>query len=251
MKVERIELDGRDGPPRPAWSVAPEGDPRAGAAIFHGYGSSRDALLGLALTLAGGGFACVLPDLPGHGEHPELLGPVLLDDARRAVEHARRHGAVLAVGHSLGGRLALLSEADAVVAISPALPAQASPEGMYALQTFATPRVRQAYPGEVMDILRGLPPHAVSGSPVLLVIGEGDIPSIVEAVEELAASLDSARVVKISRGMLLEVDDPPPSFLSYIKHWVNHGGLHGNPDVKATVAAWADEVAGNVRVEGR
>jgi hypothetical protein len=51
--------------------------------------------------------------------------------------------------------------------------------------------------------------------------------------------------------MLLEVDDPPPSFLSYIKHWVNHGGLHGNPDVKSTVAAWADEVAGNVRVEGR
>src|SRR6266545_1051586 len=83
------------------------------------------------------------PDLPGHGEHSEAFGPAVLDEARAAVRHARSNGPVVAVGQSLGGRLALLSGADAVIAVSPALPQQPSPEGMYALRTFATPKVRQ------------------------------------------------------------------------------------------------------------
>jgi len=155
-------------------------------------------MLGLALRLTEVGFACIVPDLPGHGEHPEPFGPTLLEEVQAAVAHARRYGLVLAAGHSLGGRLALLAEADAVVAISPALPLKPSPEGIYALRTFATPKVRQDYPGQVVDVLRGLPQHSVSGVPVLFVVGEADIPSIVSAVEDLASSLDQAELVRVT-----------------------------------------------------
>jgi pimeloyl-ACP methyl ester carboxylesterase len=199
-------------------------------------------MLGLALRLAEVGFACIVPDLPGHGEHPEPFGPTLLEEVQAAVAHARRYGPVLAAGHSLGGRLALLAEADAVVAISPALPLKPSPEGIYALRTFATPKVRQDYPGQVVDVLRGLPQHSVSGVPVLFVVGEADIPSIVSAVEDLASSLDQAELVRVTEGMLLEAEEPPPGFLAYLRHWLNHAGLLANPVATAGAAEWAGSV---------
>src|SRR6266542_754439 len=154
MYVRHVELEG-PGPPIPAWQVSPDVAPAAGAALFHSYGSCKEAMLGLALTLAGAGLVCTVPDLPGHGEHPEVFGPSVLDEARAAVQHARSYGSAVAVGHSLGGRLALLSGADAVVAVSPALPQQPSPEGMYALRTFATPKVRHEHAGEGGSHLHG------------------------------------------------------------------------------------------------
>lgn len=238
MKVSRAEKV-LSGPLPSAWHVAPESDPAAGAVVLHSYGSCKEAMLGLALNLAELGFACIVPDLPGHGEHPATFGPTLLEEVRGAVEQARRYGQVLALGHSLGGRLALLSTADAVVAISPALPLEPSPEGVYALRTFSSPKVRQAYPGQVIDVLRGLPQHELEDEPVLIVLGEGDIPSIVRAAEALAFSLDAAEVLRVQEGMLLEADEPPPGFLAYLKHWVNHAGLPTNGSVSAGAKAWA------------
>jgi dienelactone hydrolase len=238
MRVTRVE-DLLPGPPRPAWHVGPDSETTAGAVVFHGYGGCKEAMLGLALNLAEVGFACIVPDLPGHGEHPEPLGPALLEEARGAVEQVRRYGPVLAIGHSLGGRLALLSGADAVVAISPALPMQPSPEGIYALRTFASPKVRQDYPGQVVDVLKGLPPHSVADVPVLIVLGEGDIPAIVRAAEELASSLGVAEVLRVQEGMVLEVDEPPPGFSSYLKYWVNHAGMPTNGSVAVGAKAWA------------
>lgn len=238
MRVSRVE-ELLPGPQRPGWHVAPDSEPAAGAVVLHGYGGSKEAMLGLALNLAETGFACIVPDLPGHGEHPEPFGPALLEEVRSAVEQARRYGPVLALGHSLGGRLALLSGADAVVAISPALPFQPSPEGIYALRTFASPKVRQDYPGQVVDVLKELPAHSLVDVPVLIVLGEGDIPSIVRAAEELASSLDAAEVLRVQEGMVLEADEPPPGFLPYLKHWMNHAGLPTNGSVRDGAKTWA------------
>src|SRR6266540_627946 len=240
MYVRHVELEG-PGPPIPAWQVSPDVAPAAGAALFHSYGSCKEAMLGLALTLAGAGLVCTVPDLPGHGEHPEVFGPAVLDEVRAAVQQARRHGPVVAVGHSLGGRLALLSGADAVVAVSPALPQQPSPEGMYALRTFSTPKVRQAHPGQVVEVLRGLPVHLATGIPVLVVLGEEDIPSIRSASEDLVSSLAGAELVSVTEGMILEADEPPDGFGSYLKHWVNHGGLSINRAVAREVVAFTEK----------
>jgi dienelactone hydrolase len=240
MDVRHVELDG-PGPPIPAWEITPDVAPVAAAALFHEYGSCKEAMLGLALILAEAGLVCTVPDLPGHGQHPEVFGPAVLDEARAAVQQARRHGPVVAVGHSLGGRLALLSGADAVVAVSPALPQQPSPEGMYALRTFSTPKVRQEHPGQVVEVLRGLPVHLASGIPVLVVLGEEDIPSIRTACTDLVSSLAGAELVNVAEGMVLEADEPPDGFGSYLKHWVNHGGLSNNRAVAMEVVAFTEK----------
>lgn len=246
MDIRHVELDG-PGPPIPAWEITPDVAPVAAAALFHEYGSCKEAMLGLALTLAEVGLVCTVPDLPGHGEHPDAFGPAVLDEARAAVQQARRHGPVVAVGHSLGGRLALLSGADAVVAVSPALPQQPSPEGMYALRTFSTPKVRQEHPGQVVEVLRGLPVHLASGIPVLVVLGEEDIPSIRSACADLVSSLAGAELVNVAEGMVLEADEPPDGFGSYLKHWVNHGGLSNNRAVAMEVVAFTEKALRRAR----
>lgn len=243
MRVRRVA--GEPQAPGPAWEVMPETAPRAGAVLLHGYGSSKESMLGLALALAEAGFACLAPDLPGHGEHPQAFGPGVLGEVRGLVERTRRaHGRVLALGHSLGGRLALLSGADAVVAISPALPQQPSPEGIYALRTFSSPRVRQDHPAQVVEVLRDLPAHTAETVPVLVVVAEADIPSIRTAVDELMPSLEHGQLREVGEGMVLEAEDPPPNFGSYLKHWVNHGHLPATRLLAAQVAQWAREVFG-------
>jgi dienelactone hydrolase len=239
MLVRRIELDSDDHF-TPAWEVSPESSPRGGAAIFHGYGSAKESMLGLALALCGAGLACTVPDVCGHGEHPEPLGPSVLDDVRRTVAHTKRHGPVLAVGHSMGARLAMLADADAVVAISPALPVQPSPEGMYALRTFPTPRVRQERPGQVVEILRDLPMRPSRPVPVLVLLGEGDIPSIRRAAEDLVSSLQEAELVTVAEGMILEAEEPPQGFGSYLKHWKNHETLPTTYGTATAVINWAE-----------
>lgn len=241
MLVRRIELI-VGGPSRPAWEVSPESSPRGGAVLLHGYGSNKESMLGLALVLAEAGFVCTIPDLAGHGEHPGLFGPSVLEEVRGTVERARARRSVVVVGHSMGGRLALLSGADAVVAISPALPIQPSPEGMYSLRTFSTPKVRQARPGQVVEVLRDLPMHAGQAVPTLLVLGEGDIPGIRRAAEELVSSLDSADLVTVTEGMILDAEEPPPGFGSYLKHWMNHSAMPSTRAVAAEVVTWAERV---------
>lgn len=51
-------------------------------------------------------------DLRGHGEHPLDLDIDILSDVETAIMHFREMGKVTAVGHSLGGRLSLISSAD-------------------------------------------------------------------------------------------------------------------------------------------
>ncbi len=222
LRVRRILEAVAEGEPVPAWQILPEAELQGGAVFFHAYGSRKESLLGLGLKLAEGGFACLLPDLPGHGDHPRPLSPAILEEARAWVRVAGRYGRVVAVGHSLGGRLALLSGASAVVALSPALPQQPSPEGMYALATFPTPRVRQERPGYVVEVMRSFPDPHLSSTPVLLVVGKGDIPGIVAAAQELASSLPEARLVEVEEGLLGEIPEPPAGFLRYLRHWLNH-----------------------------
>ncbi|MBI2081597.1 MAG: alpha/beta fold hydrolase, partial [candidate division NC10 bacterium] len=129
MRFERLRsLTASDGHPVPAYLLEP-GRPTGGIALAHGYGGSKEQMLGLAAHLAEAGFAACCPDLRGHGEHPALLGPGIVQDLEAAVNYCRRYGRVAALGHSLGGRLALMSSADLLIAVSPAIPKRPSEEG--------------------------------------------------------------------------------------------------------------------------
>ncbi|GHC67264.1 alpha/beta hydrolase family protein [Roseibacillus persicicus] len=88
--------------------------------LLHGHGSRRESQLAIAERFCAAGFTCLLPDLPGHGQHPDPTAtfgkrevPLLL----RLLAHARaKHQIPEKVGLfglSQGGAIALqLAAAD-------------------------------------------------------------------------------------------------------------------------------------------
>jgi pimeloyl-ACP methyl ester carboxylesterase len=95
--------------------------PRGAAVIMHGYGGNKEEQAGLGWVVALAGLVSLVIDLRGHGEHPLPLGGDIRDDAGAAIRFCRRFGKVTAIGHSLGGRLALTCDADYHIALSPSL----------------------------------------------------------------------------------------------------------------------------------
>ncbi len=95
--------------------------------IAHGYGGCKEEPLGLAWRVAESGLAVCSIDLRGHGEHALPMDEHIQDDIEAAIEHCRSYGKVTAIGHSLGGRLALISSADHAIGISPALESDIQP----------------------------------------------------------------------------------------------------------------------------
>jgi len=104
-----------------------------GVLIAHGFGSSRQIMLGYAYRLAYSGYAVGLWDAGGHGANPNPLDDsrdVLQQDVDRALEFLTTQPEVDAeklaiVGHSMGSGTAMRAgirlddRFDAVVAISP------------------------------------------------------------------------------------------------------------------------------------
>ena len=83
-----------------------------GALILHGFTGSPASMRPLADAVAKAGFSVELPLLPGHGTTPEDLAGRTFDEFATAVESAygelaRRSDAVVVMGLSMGGTLAL------------------------------------------------------------------------------------------------------------------------------------------------
>ncbi|MCE7699077.1 MAG: alpha/beta fold hydrolase [Methanobacterium paludis] len=88
---------------------------KGAAVIVHGYGGSKEEQLGLAWRVALKGITTCAIDIRGHGENPNSLDRNILTDLEVAISYCRQFGKVAAIGHSLGGRLALVSSADYAV----------------------------------------------------------------------------------------------------------------------------------------
>jgi len=157
--------------------------PTGAVVIVHGYGGSKEEQMGLAWRVAEMGFAVFAIDLHGHGEHPLLLTEGVLDDVEAAIRLGRAFGKVAVIGHSLGGRLALLSSADLAIALSPAF------SKTYSLQTHESMkkrsyRVRESSPETVFELCEMLPEWEQGDRPTLIIYGSRDIPEIVRSCEE-------------------------------------------------------------------
>ncbi len=237
MEFTRLtDLRSRDGFLVPAYLLRP-GTSSAGVAIAHGYGGCKEQMLGLAARLAERDLCACVFDIRGHGEHPAPLGPAMLEDLEATLAFLRRFGRVAAVGHSLGGRLALMSSADIVAAISPALPQKPSEEGRAMLTGFGSTAVRAQGPGEILDLLRAMPPPRATSRPTLLLRAEGDIPSLIEAVQATAAGMPRAAIQVISQHQH-RAADLPASLLAYLPRWFNHIDLKTNIELYVKVPAW-------------
>ncbi len=92
--------------------------------LLHGRNGSKEKMLGIAERFAAAGFACLIPDLPGHGKHPARgcgygVGPgeaglaqAVCDDAVRRFGLPESQPRVL-WGMSMGGSFALHAAASA------------------------------------------------------------------------------------------------------------------------------------------
>lgn len=232
MPIELMRLDNLtsgDGHRVPAYLIAP---PRAtaGAVLAHGYGGCKEQMLGLAARLADSGFSALCLDLRGHGEHPAPLGSGLLLDIEAGIARLRSTGRTIAIGHSLGGRLVLMSSADVLVAISPALPSRPSEEGRQMLTHFGSTAVRAASPTQILQLLQELGPVPSISRPSLLIRAKGDIPSLIDGITALARSQSGAILWEVAADQHPEAS-LNPGILGYLPRWFNHLDLKFNREL--------------------
>ena len=230
------DLRSADNHAIPAYLFLPE-SPRGAAAVVHGYGGCKEQMLGISARLAEGGWASLAIDIRGHGEHPAALDEGMLQDVEAALNALRRYGSVVAVGHSLGGRLVLLSTADLVIAISPAVASRPSEEGRQMLLAFGATTVRSPSPMYILELLQKMEQMKQPTRPALLLHGDQDIPTLIEGIHRLARDLSQGTVAAVTSFQHPEAE-LSPTILPYLNRWFNHVDLKFNPDVFQQALAW-------------
>jgi pimeloyl-ACP methyl ester carboxylesterase len=160
--------------------------PKGGVVVLHGYGGCKEEQLGLAWRLAQLGLAACAVDLRGHGENRLPLDEDIPKDVDAVVAYCRRWGQVAAIGHSLGGRLALTSSADCAIGISPTLDTAFSVQTRRLIASVRGYRVNETDPDAIFKILAGLPQwQPESGKPAMIIFGARDVPEIARTCKEL------------------------------------------------------------------
>jgi len=239
MHVRRVaDLRAPDGYSIPAYLLEPDAAARGAAVVCHGYGSAKEEMFAFGLAVAEGAHCRALCiDLRGHGENLAPIGAGVLTDVQAALDYLSADGPVVAIGHSLGGRLALTAEADLAVAVSPAAVQEVSPQGRWMFENFPSPFVREPYSGyvvELLDRLSDVPPRA---GPCLLVHAARDIPNIIAGTKELAQRLSGATLHEVDAHLRPDVSSES-GFVRYLPRWYNHGDLKFNPAVLSVVSEW-------------
>jgi hypothetical protein len=183
MKIER-KMIAQDKNDIPAVIITPD-YPVGAAVIIHGYGGCKEEQLGLAFRIAETGMTAIAIDLRGHGENLKPFDDSIISDVKAVIEFGKNFGKVLAVGHSLGGRLLLLSDADFVIAISPALNQEFSESTQNILKNMRGYHIKQNSPVILFEILKKMPMYRAGSRNHLILFGSRDVPEIVKACQEL------------------------------------------------------------------
>jgi len=238
MHVRRVaDLRSPDGHAIPAYLLEPDAA-RGAAVVCHGYGSAKGEMLALALAVAEGAHCRALcVDLRGHGENLAPIGTGVLADVQAALGYLSGGGPVVAIGHSLGGRLALMVEADLAVAVSPAAVQEVSPQGRWMFENFPSPFVREPYSGYVVELLEHLGDVPRRAGPCLLLHAVRDIPNIIAGTKALAERLPGATVHEV-RAHLRPDATSDNGLVRYLPRWYNHLELKFNPEVLSVVPEW-------------
>lgn len=237
MNLQRVtNLFAPDGHVIPGFLFSSD-SPRGGAVVCPGYGGTKEQVLALAAFIAEKGLAALAIDPCGHGENMTPIGPVMRDEVEAALRYLRRFGRVAAVGISLGGRLALMSSADCMVAISPAVATEISPQGKWMFENFPSPSVREPYSGYVIELLKALGPVPSHDRPCLLLYAELDIPALLSGAAGLKAELSGAELRYVTTGLHPDVQHEH-GLIRYLPRWFNHGELKFNSEVLETVSNW-------------
>ena len=237
MELERItDLKAGDGHPIPALRLEPKAA-QGGAVLIPPYGATKEHMLGLAFALGEQQIASLSIDPCGSGENRAEIGVGMRDEVEAGVAYMRRYGRVGAIGISLGGRLALMSSADHMVAISPAIVQEVSPQGKWMFENFPSPAVREPYSGYVIELLEKLGPLQPHDRPCLLMYAQRDIPAIMEGAAGLRAGLPHSELYYVKTDLRPDVQHDN-GLIRYLPRWFNHGELKFNYEVMDVTARW-------------
>jgi hypothetical protein len=237
MNLQRVnDLFAPEGHSIPGLLLTPE-LPRGGAVLIAPYGAAKEAMLGLAIAIAEKGMATLSIDICGHGENYAAIGPGMLGEVNSAVAYVSRFGRTAATGVSIGGRLALMSSADAIVAISPSVISQMSPQGKWMFENLPSPGVREPYSGYVIELLQKLGPVPAHDRPCLLLYAERDIPAILDGAAGLKQTLKGSELQYVKHDLRPDLAHEVP-FIRYLPRWFNHIELKFNPEVLQTTSGW-------------
>ncbi|PWR72575.1 alpha/beta fold hydrolase [Methanospirillum lacunae] len=165
----------------PALVLQPE-HPRGVAAVFHSYGGSKEEMLGLGYRVAENNLIACIVDFRGHGQNKTPLNTGISEDVDSVISYCRGFGKVTTIGHSLGGRLALLSDADYKIGISPSLDKKYSENTRNLLNAMRSYRVCPRDIDILFEIQDTLPtwnPESNSKDS-LLIYGERDVEEIIK-----------------------------------------------------------------------
>jgi dienelactone hydrolase len=248
MNIQKAaDLTAPQGYPIPGILITPD-VPRSAALVLHHYGGGKEQMLGLAFALAEQGVAALAIDSAGHGENSAPIGPEIRNEVEAALAWLRqRYGCASCTGLSLGGRLAIMSSADRMVAISPSVVAEISAQGKWMFENFPSPAVREPYSGYVIELLQQLGPVAAHDRPCLLLYGERDIPNIMEGSAGLKQTLARSEVRYVTTDLRPDVKHDN-GFIRYLPRWFNHLELKFNAEVCAITAGW---LAGGEKVSAK
>ncbi|TGA98015.1 alpha/beta hydrolase [Sporolactobacillus shoreae] len=170
----------------PAIVLTPENEVGT-ALVIHGYGGSKEEQLGLAFRIAETGLKTFVIDLRGHGENALEFDEAVLSDVQSIVSYCRSFGGkVIAIGHSLGGRLALISNADAAIGISPAICETFGGQTRKKLEELRHYRVNERSSVTLEKMLSAFPqPVFPKTHKKFVLFGSRDIPEIVDSCRQL------------------------------------------------------------------
>jgi dienelactone hydrolase len=233
------DLAAPDGHPIPAFLFSPA-SPRGGAVICHGYGGSKEQMLAVAVAVAEKGTAALAIDLCGHGENTAPIGPAMRDELEAAITRARKFGPAAVVGHSLGGRLALMSSADAMVAVSPSVMMQMSPQGKWMFENLPSPGIREPYSGYVLELLDKLGPVPSHSRPCLLLYSERDIQALLDGASGLQQQLPGAEKRIVAADIRPDIQHES-GLIRYLPRWFNHSEIRFNGAALEVAGTWLAE----------
>lgn len=162
------------------WWVEPEIGPFGHGVVLHGYGQTHLEALPPAILLGQEGYSLVLTDLPGHGNHPDpLTADGALALAHQLLDEVAPDGPLLALGFSLGARLALSLPVDVAIAISPPGPAEFGGDRRELLRELRPRMVRESSTlAGLTETLTVLNQQPIRAKRHLVVVGQRDLPSV-------------------------------------------------------------------------
>jgi hypothetical protein len=154
--------------------------------IIHGYGGSKEEQLGLGWRIAEAGFTSCLIDLPGHGENTDYFEGDIKLYIDSVIDFYKDKNKIVVIGHSLGGRLSLTSQADYVIGISPTNVQDFSNETKGFIKNIRSYRVHERDNEFLWRLHRELPQFDLTGNKAALIIfGSRDVPEIVNSCKNL------------------------------------------------------------------